>query len=63
MALNGSCFMGHLDYFQKLPLGGYPNAKPGDHGTPKSHENCCFLYYFIMCEDPAWMKFIEITFG
>ena len=26
-------FHGHLDYFQKLPLGGRPNTKPGDNGT------------------------------
>jgi hypothetical protein len=25
-------FHGHLDYFQKPPLGGRPDTKPGDHG-------------------------------
>ena len=32
-------FHGHLDYFQKPPLGGRPNTKPRDHGTPKSHDH------------------------
>ena len=30
-------FHGHLDYFLKPPFGDGPNTKPGDHGTPKSH--------------------------
>ena len=30
-------FHGHLDYFKKPPLGGRPNAKLGDHGTPNAH--------------------------
>ena len=30
-------FHGHLDYFQKPPLGGRPNTKLGDHGTPNAH--------------------------
>ena len=28
---------GHLDYFQKSPLGGRSNTKPRDHGTPNAH--------------------------
>jgi hypothetical protein len=32
-------FHGHLDYFQKPMLGGRPNAKPGDHGTPNTHNH------------------------
>jgi hypothetical protein len=28
---------GHLDYFQKPPLGGKPNTKLGDHGTLNAH--------------------------
>jgi hypothetical protein len=47
-------FYGHLDYFQKPPLGGRPNTKPGDCGTPKSHNRD--LLYFITCEDPTWLK-------
>jgi hypothetical protein len=27
----------HLEYFQKPPLGGRPNTKPGDHDTPNAH--------------------------
>jgi hypothetical protein len=30
-------FHGHLDYFQKPPLQGRPNTKPGDRGTPNVH--------------------------
>jgi hypothetical protein len=30
-------FQGSLDYFQKPPLGGKPNTKPRDHGTPNDH--------------------------
>ena len=30
-------FRGHLDYFQKPPLGSRSNTKPGDHGTPNAH--------------------------
>jgi hypothetical protein len=45
MALNGSCVDGHLDNFQKSPLGGRPNTKPGDHGTPNAH-NCWFILFY-----------------
>ena len=34
MASNGSCVHGHLDYFQKPPLGGKPNTKLGEYSTP-----------------------------
>jgi hypothetical protein len=40
MVLNGIKWImvhGHLDYFQIPPLGGRPNTKPGDHGTPNAH--------------------------
>ena len=37
-------FHGHLDSFQKPPLGGRPNTKPGDHGTPNPH-NCRFILF------------------
>jgi hypothetical protein len=47
-------FHGHLDYFRKPTLGGRPNTKPGDHGTPSTHNR--WLFYFIMCEDPAWIE-------
>jgi hypothetical protein len=32
-------FHGHLDYFQQPPLGGRPNTKLGDHGTPNAYNN------------------------
>ena len=54
-------FHGHLHYFQNPPLGGRPNTKPGDHGTPNAHNR--WLFYFIMCEDPREQSFIEIAFG
>jgi hypothetical protein len=31
-------FHGHLDYFQKPLLGGRPNTKLGDHGTPNTQD-------------------------
>ena len=37
MVSNGIMFHGHLDYFQKPPLGGRPNTKLGDHGIPNTH--------------------------
>jgi hypothetical protein len=64
MASNGSCFHGHLDYFQKLHCGGRLHTKPGDHGTPNTHESQpLILFYFVMCEDPREWKSIEIAFG
>ena len=47
MASNGSCFIGHLDYFQKPALGGKPNTKPRDHGTPKTHIHWFILFYHV----------------
>jgi hypothetical protein len=37
-------FHGRLDYFQKPPLEGRPNTKPGDHGTPNAHNRWCILF-------------------
>ena len=54
-------FHGHLDYFQKPALGGRPNTIQETMAlqtlTPVD------LFYFIMCEDAAWIKYIEIAFG
>ena len=36
-ASNGSCFMVTWTIFQKPPLGGRPTTKPGDPGTPNTH--------------------------
>jgi hypothetical protein len=36
-------FHGHLNYFQKPPLGGGPNTKPRDHGTPNAHNHWFIL--------------------
>ena len=32
-------FHGHLDYFQKPPLGGRSSTKPGDYGTLNTHNH------------------------
>ena len=47
-------FHGHLDYFQKPPLGGRPNTKPGDHGTPNAHNRRFILFYHVW--GPAWIE-------
>jgi hypothetical protein len=47
-------FHGHLDYFQKPPLGGRPNTKPGDHETPNTH-NRWFILFYHACGH-AWIK-------
>ena len=47
-------FHGHLDYFQKPPLGGRPNTKPGDHGTPNAHNHWFILFYHVW--GPAWIE-------
>jgi hypothetical protein len=46
MRSNGSCFMVHLDSFQKPCLfKRRPNTKSGDHGTLKAH-NCWFIIFY-----------------
>ena len=40
-------FHGHLDYFWKSSLGGRPNTKPGDHGTPNVHNRWFILFYHM----------------
>ena len=45
MASNGSCFIVYLDYFQKPPLGGRANTKPGDHDTVNVR-NCWFILLY-----------------
>jgi hypothetical protein len=55
-------FHGHLDYFQEPPLGGRLNTKPGDHGTPNTHNHFFILFYQVW--GPSWIKkFIELAFG
>ena len=43
----------HLDYFQKPPLKGRPNTKPGDHGTPNAPYHWFILFYHVW--GPAWI--------
>ena len=40
-------FHGHTDDFQKLPLGGRPNTKPRDHGTPNAHNHWFILFSHV----------------
>jgi hypothetical protein len=47
-------FYGHLDYFQKSPLGGRSNTKAGDHGIPNAH-NCWFILFYHVW-GPAWIE-------
>ena len=61
MASNGSCVHGHLDYFQKPPLGGRPNTIPRNYGTPNAH-NCSFIIFYHVW-GPTWIKFPWTTFN
>ena len=47
-------FHGHLDYFQKSPLGGRSNTKLRDHGTPNAHNRWFILFYHVW--GPAWIE-------
>ena len=48
-------FLGHLDYFQKLPLGGRSSTKLGDHDTPNAHSRWFILSYHAW--RPTWIEF------
>jgi hypothetical protein len=54
MISNGSCFHGHLNYFQKPPLGGRPNTKPRDRRNPPAHNRWFILSYHVW--EPTWIK-------
>ena len=48
-------FHGHLDYFQKPPLGDRPNTKPlGDNGTPNAHDHWFILFCHVW--GPTWIE-------
>ena len=47
-------FHGHFDYFQKPPLGGRPNTKPGGHGIPNTRKHWLILFYHVW--EPAWIE-------
>ena len=47
-------FYWHLDFFQKPLLGGRPNTKLGDYGTPNTHNHCFIMFYHIW--EPAWIE-------
>ena len=42
-----------LGLFQKPPLGGTPNTKLGDHGTPNTYNSWFILLYHVW--GPAWI--------
>ena len=48
-------FHGRLDLFQKPPLGGTPNTKPGCHGVPNVHNHWFILFYHVWGH--AWIEF------
>ena len=47
-------FHGRLDYFQEPFLGGKLDTKPGDHGSPKSHNHGFIVFYHVW--GPAWIE-------
>ena len=47
-------FHGHLDYFEKQLLGGTPNTKPWDHGTPNTHNHWFILFFHVW--GPTWIE-------
>ena len=47
-------FHGHLDCFQKPPLGSSPNTKSGDHDTPNTHNRWFILFHHA--RRPAWIE-------
>jgi hypothetical protein len=53
MASNGSCFMVNCIIFKKPLVGGRPNTKPGDHGTPNAHNRWFILFHHVW--RPAWI--------
>ena len=50
-------FHGHLDYLQKPLLGGRPNTKLGDHGTPIAHN----LWFILLQELVEGMVTYDFT--
>ena len=55
-------FHGHVDYFQKPPLGSRPNNELGDYGTLNAH-NCWFIIFLSCVRFVHKQKSIEIAFG
>ena len=51
MTSNRSCFLATGTIYQKAPLGGRPNTKPGDHGTPN---HWFILFYHVWIH--AWIE-------
>ena len=55
-------FHGHLDYSQKLHVGGRFNRKPGNHGTLNAYNRRFILFHHAW--GPTWInELIEIAFG
>ena len=56
MASNGSCFVAMWIFsFQKPPLGGRPNTKPGDHDTPNACNHWFILFYHMWGSAWTWI--------
>ena len=54
MTSNGSCFMVTWTMFKKPLLGGRPYTKPGEHGTPNTHNHWFILFYHVW--GSAWIE-------
>ena len=54
MPASGSWFMVTLDYFQKPPLGGRRNTKPGNHYILNTHNRWFILFYHAW--GPTWIE-------
>ena len=54
MGIKWITFHGHWDSFQKPPLGGRPNTKIRDHGTPNAHNHWYNLFYHVW--GLAWIR-------
>jgi hypothetical protein len=69
MTSNGSCFMITWTIFPKPHVGGRPNTKPWDHGTPNAHNRYFILYSSCVrtrMDRNSWKKHLvenPVTYG
>jgi len=54
LGIKWTIFHGHLDYFEKSPLGGRSNTKSRSHGTPYTHNHWFILFYHAW--GSAWIE-------
>ena len=50
-------YHGHLEYSKKPHLGGTPNTKSGEHGTPNAHNRWLILFYHVF--GLAWREILS----